>query len=163
MMSVARWYLIAVVIFVVDQVTKTIAVTQLNYADPVAVMPGFNFTLLYNTGAAFSFLADAGGWQRWFFVILTSIISIGLVVWIKRIASEQKLLSLALALVLGGALGNLYDRVLLGYVVDFVQWYYERWYWPAFNIADAAICVGGVLLLVDAYRDHQRAKEIKND
>jgi len=151
MIKALRWYLLALLVFAIDQVTKMIAVSKLHYAEQVEVFYGFNWTLLYNKGAAFSFLAEAGGWQRWFFITLTVIVSTGLVVWIRKIAATQYWLASALALVLGGALGNLYDRFVLGHVVDFIQWYYQSWYWPAFNIADAAICIGAVMLILEGW------------
>jgi len=151
MIKVVRWYLLALVVFAIDQVTKMIAVSKLHYAEQVEVFYGFNWTLLYNKGAAFSFLAEAGGWQRWFFIILTVTVVTGIIIWIRKIAANQCWLASALALVLGGALGNLYDRVVLGHVVDFIQWYYQSWYWPAFNIADAAICIGAVMLILEGW------------
>lgn len=142
---------IAIVIIIIDQITKWVASSTLTMHEQNPVMPSFNFTLMHNYGAAFSFLSDAGGWQRWFFTIIAAVISIVLVVWITRLKSHEKLLGFALALVLGGAVGNLIDRVAYGYVVDFIQWYYDRFYWPAFNIADAAISVGAVLLLISSF------------
>lgn len=140
-------FLPAIVAIILDQATKLYAVEKLELHQPIPVMPSFNFTLMYNEGAAFSFLSDAGGWQRWFFSALAFAVSIFLIVWIARLDSREKWTSLSLSLILGGAIGNLIDRLAYGYVVDFVQWYYDRFYWPAFNIADAAITVGTVLLL----------------
>lgn len=142
------YFSIAIITIVIDQITKWIASNNLAMHDPVPVMPSFNFTLMHNYGAAFSFLSDAGGWQRWFFTIVAAVISVVLVVWIVRLKAHEKWLGIGLSLVLGGAIGNLIDRVSYGYVVDFIQWYYDRFYWPAFNIADSAIFVGtGILLL----------------
>ncbi|HBR99056.1 MAG TPA: signal peptidase II [Gammaproteobacteria bacterium] len=140
-------FLPAIITIVLDQATKLYAVDKLTLHQPVPVMPSFNFTLMYNEGAAFSFLSDAGGWQRWLFSGLAFAVSIFLIGWLIRLERREKWLALALSLILGGAIGNLIDRVAYGYVVDFVQWYYDRFYWPAFNIADAAITVGTVLLL----------------
>lgn len=145
-----RWLSLSVVVIVLDQITKYIAEARLVYAEPLAVVPSFNLTLLYNRGAAFSFLSDASGWQRWFFVTISLAASIFLVCWLRRLGSEQRLLALALALVLGGAVGNLVDRLLLGHVIDFIQLYYRDFYFPAFNVADSAITVGAVLLVWDA-------------
>ncbi len=142
---------IAVLIIIIDQITKWVASSTLTIHEQNPVMPSFNFTLMHNYGAAFSFLSDAGGWQRWFFTIIAVVISIVLVVWITRLKTHEKWLGFALSLVLGGAIGNLIDRVAYGYVVDFIQWYYDRFYWPAFNIADAAISVGAVILLVSSF------------
>lgn len=145
------WWLLAFAVLMLDQVTKHWAEAALTYNEPWTITSFFNFTLRYNPGAAFSFLADQGGWQRWFFGILAALISMGLVVWITRIASEpnKRMETLALTLILGGALGNLYDRVILGHVVDFIVVHYQQHAWPAFNIADAAICVGAGLLILD--------------
>ena len=125
---------------------------MLEMFQPVAVMPMFNLTLMHNTGAAFSFLSEAGGWQRWFFTIVALVVSSVIFTWIRRLHSGQYLQAAALSLVLGGALGNVIDRLLLGHVVDFIQIYYEQWYWPAFNIADSAISIGVVLLILDTLR-----------
>ena len=144
------WIWLSGLVIVLDQVTKYLAETLLVMHQPVAVMPSFNLMLTYNTGAAFSFLAQAGGWQRWFFLGLGSLVSIGLVIWLTRLKSQEKWLAAALALILGGAVGNLIDRAWLGQVIDFIQLYYDRWYWPAFNIADSAITVGAVLLVVES-------------
>ncbi|MEM7543461.1 MAG: signal peptidase II [Pseudomonadota bacterium] len=145
----ARWYLLAGFVIAADQITKQAALAQLAYASPVAVVPGFfNLTLLFNTGAAFSLLDSASGWQRWFFIGLAGVVSIGIAVWLARIERARVWMPTALALILGGALGNLADRVTLGYVVDFIQLYYQDWYWPAFNLADSAICLGAGMLIV---------------
>ena len=111
----------------------------------------FNLTLLHNTGAAFSFLGDAGGWQRYFFSVIASILSAGLVVWIYLLPTQQRLMLLSLSLILGGAIGNLWDRITLGYVVDFVSVHWQNRYFPAFNVADAAISVGAVFMLFDGF------------
>jgi signal peptidase II len=144
------WIWLSVLVVVVDQATKYLAEALLVMHQPVPVLSWFNLMLTYNTGAAFSFLADAGGWQRWFFLGLGSAVSIGLVIWLTRLKPEEKGLAVALALILGGAVGNLIDRAWLGQVIDFIQLYYDRWYWPAFNIADSAITLGATLLVVDS-------------
>ena len=145
------WWLSGAVV-ALDQATKYLAEAWLVMHQPVPVLPSFNWMLAYNTGAAFSFLRDAGGWQRWFFLSLSTAISIGLIVWLWRLQPREKWLAAALALVLGGAVGNLIDRAWLGHVIDFIQLYYDRWYWPTFNIADSAITVGAVLLVLDSLR-----------
>ncbi len=145
-----RWLALALLVVVLDQLTKSLAVKLLTYAEPLAVFPSFNLTLLYNRGAAFSFLSDASGWQRWFFVVVSAGATVFLTLWLRRLKQDQLLLSIALALVLGGAVGNLIDRLWLGYVVDFIQVYYRQYYWPAFNLADSAISVGAVLLIWDS-------------
>lgn len=145
------WWLLAFAVLMLDQVTKHWAEAELIYNHPRTITSFFNFTLRYNPGAAFSFLADQGGWQRWFFGLLAALVSMGIVVWIARIAAlpRQRMETLALTLILGGALGNLYDRVMLGHVVDFIVVHYQQHAWPAFNIADAAICIGAGLLVLD--------------
>ncbi len=153
------WLLMAILVIAVDQVTKTLAVDLLDYGAPVRVSAFLNWTLLHNTGAAFSFLSDAGGWQRWVFTAIAVIVSIVILVWLLRLGPGQRIQKAALALVLGGALGNLWDRLVLGYVVDFIQLHYRDYYWPAFNIADSAITIGAVLLIGDSLlsnrdRDH---------
>ena len=141
---------LSILVVVLDQTTKYLAETLLIVHQPVPVLSWFNLMLTYNTGAAFSFLADASGWQRWFFLGLGSVASLGLVIWLMRLKSEEKGLTIALALILGGAVGNLIDRAWLGQVIDFIQLYYDHWYWPAFNIADSAITLGAGLLVVDS-------------
>jgi signal peptidase II len=151
---------LSALVIVLDQATKYLAETLLVMHQPVPVLPSFNLMLTYNTGAAFSFLADAGGWQRWFFLGLGVAVSIGLMVWLGRLKSGEKWLAVALALILGGAVGNLIDRAWLGQVIDFIQLYYDRWYWPAFNIADSAITIGAVLLVLDSL--WSRASDVKD-
>jgi signal peptidase II len=115
----------------------------------IVILPVFKFTLLHNEGAAFSFLDDAGGWQRWFFASVSGLVSVTLVVWLTRLQRRDWLLALALAFILGGAVGNLVDRVTLGYVVDFIVVHYENSYFPAFNLADSAISLGAALMILD--------------
>lgn len=154
------YFTISIVTIILDQVTKWIASANLAMHDPVPVMPSFNFTLMHNYGAAFSFLSDAGGWQRWFFTIVAAVISVVLIVWIVRLKPHEKWLGIGLSLVLGGAIGNLIDRVSYGYVVDFIQWYYDRFYWPAFNIADSAIFVGTGILLCSTFFVKEEEQEV---
>jgi signal peptidase II len=144
-----KWLSLSVVVILLDQLTKQLAEARLTYAEALAVLPSFNLTLLYNRGAAFSFLSDAGGWQRWFFVVVSVLASAALLFWLRKLKPQQWLLAIALSLVLGGAIGNLIDRLWYGHVVDFIQLYYRDFYWPAFNIADSAITVGAVLLVWD--------------
>ncbi len=144
--------LIALVVILLDQVTKLWAASVLSYAMPVPVIPGFNLTLLYNKGAAFSFLGDAGGWQRWFFLVLALGVSGWLVLWLRKLGEHERWMGLSLSLLIGGALGNAIDRVYLGYVIDFIDLYCCGYHWPAFNIADSAISVGAVLLFILMWR-----------
>ena len=145
------WYGLALVVILLDQLTKSWVSASLDYGQPVVFTSFFNFTLLHNTGAAFSFLSDAGGWQRWFFGIVALVVSLVLVVWIARLERNKRWEAVALALILGGAIGNLYDRLVLGYVVDFIVVHYKHYAWPAFNIADAAITAGAGMLLWDMF------------
>jgi signal peptidase II len=142
------WLALSALLIAIDQASKWLAVERLRFQDPVAFIPGFwNWTLTHNTGAAFSFLADAGGWKHWFFVGLALLICVGLVVAMRRTARSDWKSAVPFALVIAGALGNLIDRLRFGYVVDFIQWYWKDFHWPVFNVADSCI-VGGALLLV---------------
>jgi signal peptidase II len=142
-----KWLGLAAVAVVLDQLTKLAAEQWLVFHQPVPVLPFFNLTLSYNTGAAFSFLADSGGWQRWFFAVLALAVSVFLIGWLRQLGDRDRWLSASLALVLGGAVGNLIDRLAYGHVIDFIQLYYERWSWPVFNIADTAITLGVIGIL----------------
>lgn len=155
------WLLLSVLILVADRVTKDIFEGTLSMYQRIEVIPGyFDWTLAYNTGAAFSFLADAAGWQRWFFAAIAIVVSVVLVVWLKRLKRHETLLAVALAMVLGGALGNLYDRVVLGHVVDFILVHWQnRWFFPAFNLADTFITIGAILLALDMFKSDKSAKE----
>lgn len=154
-----KWIWLAVVVIVLDQLTKYIASTSLEMHQPVAVMPMFNWTLMHNPGAAFSFLADQDGWQRWFFAVIAVVVSIVIVLWIKRLQQHEKWQAIALALILGGAIGNVIDRIWLGYVVDFIQVYYQQWYWPAFNIADSAISIGVLMIIIESIREYRAERK----
>ena len=144
------WLLFSAVIVVLDLWTKQIASDSLTLYRPVELTSWLNMTLAHNYGAAFSFLSDAGGWQRWLFTGLASVVTVVLVVWLLRLPTNEKLIAAALSLVIGGAVGNLIDRIVNGYVVDFIDVFYQSHHWPAFNLADSAITCGVVLLLVDA-------------
>jgi signal peptidase II len=146
-----RWLPLTLAIIVLDQLTKRWVVTAFGEYERLELLPVLDFTLMYNTGAAFSFLAGAAGWQRWFFVVLAVAVSAGIVVWLRRMrADSQRLLGSGLALILGGALGNVIDRVRIGKVVDFVHVHWNDAYFPAFNVADSAITIGAGLLILDA-------------
>lgn len=146
------WLILSAVIVFVDLLTKHFASTLLDYAIPVEVMPSFNLTLLHNTGAAFSFLATQSGWQRWFFVALATVVSLALVRWLQTM-EKDRWLAISVALILGGAIGNLYDRITLGYVVDFLHFYWRDYHFPAFNIADTAISIGAAMMILDLFRN----------
>jgi signal peptidase II len=141
--------LFSAVIIVLFLWTKQIASDSLTLYRPIELTSWLNMTLAHNYGAAFSFLSDAGGWQRWLFTGLASVVTVVLVVWLLRLPANEKLTAAALSLVIGGAVGNLIDRIVNGYVVDFIDVFYQDHHWPAFNLADSAITCGVILLLVD--------------
>ena len=143
-----RWLVLAGVLIILDQLTKLYFDGLLRYGQRIVVLPFFDFTLLYNPGAAFSFLAQADGWQRWFFTILGLGASV-FIVWMMHKNRSNNRLMLALTLILGGALGNVIDRIAYGHVVDFLLFYWKDWYYPAFNIADTCITLGAILLILD--------------
>ena len=144
-----RWLWLTGLVVVLDQVSKQWLSAVLHYHEPFAVIPYFNLTLMHNSGAAFSFLADAGGWQRWFFAAVALIASTAITLWLRGLKPHQRWEAAALAMVLGGALGNLWDRLWYGYVIDFLDVYYGNYHWPAFNIADTAITIGAAMLIID--------------
>ncbi|KTD23714.1 lipoprotein signal peptidase [Legionella israelensis] len=150
------WFLLVGMVIFFDQASKYFVTTTLMPYHPLAIFPGLNITLAFNTGAAFSFLSDAGDWHRWFFAAFSTIVSIALVVWILRTPKSAQLQLSAISLILGGALGNLLDRAFSGYVIDFIQVYYKSYYWPIFNLADSAICIGAALLLIDLCKNTAR-------
>lgn len=145
-----KWLWITFVVVVLDQATKFAVVGAFTLHEQMPLIPYFNLTLAHNPGAAFSFLSDAGGWQRWFFTAIALGVSVAIVFWLKRLPSGDRWMPIALALILGGALGNVWDRMTLGYVIDFLDFYVDQWHWPAFNIADSAITIGAVMLGIDA-------------
>jgi signal peptidase II len=144
------WLFVSVLIVILDLWTKGIATESLTLYRPVELTSWLNMTLAHNYGAAFSFLSDAGGWQRWLFTGLASVVTVVLIVWMFRLQASEKLTASALGLIIGGAVGNLIDRIINGYVVDFIDVYYQDWHWPAFNVADSAITCGVILMLLDA-------------
>ena len=151
-----KWLWLSVLVVCLDLWTKNLASQYLQMHEPVAVIPGINLTLMHNYGAAFSFLGDAGGWQRWFFICLTLAVSAFIVIWLYGLKARQRWMACALAMILGGAAGNLWDRVTLGYVIDYIDisLSFLPWRlfnpWPAFNIADSAIFIGAAMLIIDA-------------
>lgn len=148
---------LSALVAITDRVTKVISDNALTEGMPVPVFPGFDLLLGYNAGAAFSFLSEAGGWQRLFLTGVSLVLSIILAVWITRTPQSQKQLRIGLALILGGALGNLYDRMLAGYVIDFISLYFGQYRFATFNIADAAISIGAGLLLLDMFMEFRRS------
>lgn len=151
----ARWFVLSALVLVLDLWTKHLVTVHFSYREVLSVFAagdwGFNLTLAHNYGASFSFLADQSGWQRWFFSGIALIVGLGLSVWLLRLQANQRVLLLGLPLLIGGAFGNLVDRVLYGYVIDFLDVYYGTLHWPAFNVADSAICAGAALLLLDGF------------
>jgi signal peptidase II len=154
-----RWLWISVIVIALDQLTKLWIERTMVLGDGYSILPVLDIVRAHNTGAAFSFLADAGGWQRWAFSVLAVVVSIALVFWLRKLAlTTHALLAAALALILGGAIGNVIDRIEHGYVVDFVHLHWGAAYFPAFNVADAAISIGAALVIVDAILEGRRSK-----
>ena len=151
----AAWLWLSAAVIALDQATKFLVTRFFELYERVEVLPVLDFTLLHNTGAAFSMLANASGWQRPFFIVLGLVVSVMLVVWIWRTPRGEKLLPLSLSLILGGAIGNVIDRIWHGYVVDFIHAHWGDAYFPAFNVADSAITVGAALLILDAFRERR--------
>ncbi len=154
-----RWWWLILLLIGLDQLTKQLVHQNMALYDSIELLPFFNLTYVRNSGAAFSFLSDAGGWQRWFFTILAVVISTAIAVWMSRLPRQQIKLGLALSLVFAGAIGNLIDRSIYGYVIDFFHLYYQTWHYPAFNIADSAICIGAALIIWDSFSSDSEAKK----
>ncbi|OEE85662.1 signal peptidase II [Enterovibrio norvegicus FF-162] len=152
--SGVRWLWLALLVFVLDIGTKLFVMDTMGYgwANRIEILPFFNLLYVHNYGAAFSFLSDAGGWQRWFFAAIALGVSGLLIYWMRCTLASNRILNVAYALVIGGAIGNLFDRLVHGYVVDFLDFYIGNSHWPAFNLADAAICVGAGLIVLDSVR-----------
>ena len=146
-----KWLWLSLLAVVLDQISKLAIAGSMQLYQSIQVVPFFKLTYVHNTAAALSFLSEAGGWQRWFFAGLALMISVVIAVWLARLKTNETLLAVALALVLGGAVGNLIDRLVYGYVIDFLDVYYETWHWPAFNIADSAITLGVILMLAESF------------
>jgi len=145
------WLSLSVAVVIIDQLSKYLITRELHLYQIIQVLPIFNLTLAYNRGAAFSFLATASGWQRWFFIFLSLGVSLILIIWLYHARYKNTIWEmLGITLILGGAWGNLIDRVLLGYVVDFIQLHWQNWYFPTFNVADSAITLGAGLLMIDS-------------
>jgi len=146
---------ITVIFLVLDQLTKQWVVGSMDYKETINVLPFFNLFYVHNPGAAFSFLADQDGWQRWFFTTVAAIASIVFTVWLAKTPKTQTMLNIAFSLMLSGALGNLIDRVLFGYVIDFLDFYIGNSHWPAFNIADSMIFIGAALMIIDSFKNDE--------
>lgn len=168
-----KWIWLALLAVVLDQITKIWANTSLEMFERVDFLPMLNITLMYNEGAAFSFLSNAGGWQRWFFSLLAIAVSIFIVVWLRKLPEDENLQAAGLALVLGGAVGNVIDRLAYGHVVDFIDFFYRadscfigfyatrggECHWPAFNVADSSIFLGAAFLIVTSFKSEKKTKE----
>jgi len=154
-----RWLWLTLLCLIVDQITKQWVVGSFNLYDTVNVLPFFSLTYVHNLGAAFSFLADQGGWQRWFFTAIAAIASIIFIVWLAKTPKSQTLLSIAFALMLSGAMGNLIDRVLFGYVIDFLHFHWAGYNFPAFNVADSMIFIGAALMILDSFTSESESSK----
>lgn len=165
--NMRKWTILVVVLTLIDQATKRFAESALEFAQPIPAMPMFNWMLVYNEGAAFSFLSEAGGWQRWFFVALATGVSVYIFNWLRKLQSKDILLGVSLSFILSGAIGNLIDRAIFGKVTDFIDFYYKAdeciyfffylpnsgCHWPTFNIADILITLGACLMVIQIFKD----------
>lgn len=142
-----HWLWLSVAVIGFDQLSKWLALQGLPYGQPLSILPGFNLTLVFNTGAAFSMLSGAGGWQRWLFIALAMIVAVTLITWLARLGPRERWVGAAVSLILGGALSNALDRILRDHVIDFIDVYYHQWHWPVFNLADSAITLGAAILV----------------
>ena len=146
-----KWLWLSGLSVLLDQASKLLVANTMQLYQSIPLIPFFKLTYVHNTGAAFSFLSQAGGWQRWFFAVLAIVVSAIIAIWLSRLQQHEKLLAASLSLILGGAIGNLIDRLAYGYVIDFLDVYYGTWHWPAFNIADSAITLGVFLMLLESF------------
>ncbi|WP_440993491.1 signal peptidase II [Cysteiniphilum litorale] len=148
-----RWVILSIIVIIIDLGTKYLASQNLTYGQPIEILPFFNLTLLHNYGAAFSFLSNANTtWQVIVLSAIALIVAIVILIWLARLPKNKNLTACALSLILGGALGNVYDRMIHGYVVDFLDFHINNYHWPAFNIADSAICIGAVILILMSFK-----------
>jgi signal peptidase II len=154
-----RWAPLGLLVILLDQTSKAVMESRFELFQVRGILPFLELTLLYNTGAAFSFLAGASGWQRWFFIALGMTVSLGILLWLRTLeARRHALLAAGLSLIFGGALGNVIDRIWHGYVIDFIHFHWRQWEFPAFNVADAAITVGAAFLILDALLERRRVQ-----
>lgn len=151
------WLSLALII--IDQVTKQWVIRVFDLYESISIMPYLNFTYVQNFGAAFSFLSDQGGWQRWLFTLLAFAVSVILLIWLRRNPVNMWRQNLAFSLILAGAVGNVIDRLVYGYVIDFIDVYIDNWHWPAFNVADMAITIGAVLMLLEAFFEQRQEQQ----
>lgn len=155
-----RWLWLTVIFLALDQVTKQWVAGSFDYRETLSILPFFNLTYVHNPGAAFSFLADQGGWQRWFFTAIAALASIIFTVWMAKTPKSQCLLGIALAFMLSGAAGNLIDRVMFGYVIDFLDFHWAGYHFPAFNVADSMIFIGAALMILDSFKEEANKKRL---
>jgi signal peptidase II len=156
-----RWTSLALLVILLDQLTKALVATKIHLFETVPLLPFLELTQLHNEGAAFSVLAGASGWQRWFFVALACLVSLAILLWLRQIdPRRQRTLAAGLAMILGGAIGNVIDRLLHGHVIDFIHFHWKSWEFPAFNVADSSITVGAALLILDAVFESRRARRV---
>lgn len=154
-----KWLWISGLVVMLDQASKQLVDNTMKLYESIAVIPMFNIRLAYNEGAAFSFLSDEGGWQRWFFTTMSIVISIAIIAWLKRLPKSNKLEAVSLSLILGGAIGNLIDRAIYGHVIDFLDVYYQTYHWPTFNIADSAISCGIILFIASSFLTEKQQQQ----
>ena len=146
----AGWILLSAAVILIDQLSKFVAASSLTLHDPQALFPHVNLTLVFNDGASFGLLSGAGGWQRWLFIVIAAAVSFYLYTWLKKLPPDDKWTAAGLTLIIGGAVGNLIDRLVHGYVIDFIDVYYQAYHWPVFNVADGAIVIGAAILILSA-------------
>ena len=158
-----RWLWLTLLCLIIDQVSKQWVAGTFDYRETLSVLPFFNLTYVHNPGAAFSFLADQGGWQRWFFTAVAAIASIVFLIWMAKTPKQQRLLSISFALILSGAVGNLIDRVLFGYVIDFLDFHWAGYHFAAFNIADSVIFIGAALMIFESFTNKEDNQEANKD
>jgi signal peptidase II len=152
-----RWLWLALLVFILDITVKYIVMNSMGYGliHRIEVLPFFNLLYIHNHGAAFSFLSDQSGWQRWLFTGIAFAVVVLLIFWMRKQSADEKWLNSAYALIIGGATGNVFDRLVHGFVVDYLDFYWGSYHWPAFNLADSAICIGAVMLIVESFRNRQ--------
>ncbi|PSW18969.1 lipoprotein signal peptidase [Photobacterium sanctipauli] len=162
--SGVRWLWLAALVFIVDIATKLVVMNTMEYGWPnrIELLPFFNLLYVHNYGAAFSFLSDAGGWQRWLFTAIALGVCSMLIYWMRKAPATHKMANVAYALIIGGALGNLFDRIYHGFVVDFLDFYVGTYHWPAFNLADTAICIGAGLIIIEGFLSDKKKQPVKH-
>lgn len=155
--SGVRWLWLAFLVFIADIGIKYLVMNNMGYGwdNRIEILPFFNFLYVHNYGAAFSFLSDQGGWQRWFFTAIAIVVCSMLVYWMSKLSVKEKWNNVAYAFIIGGAVGNVYDRLVHGFVVDYLDFYWNNQHWPAFNLADSAICIGAAMIILDGFRSNK--------